>query len=144
MLAALDDAFIDNQKIGDGREKPVIQREDRELCIERITTAPDGNREKACDGQTKTKFPAAAESLGQRSTERSVRGKIHPRPPDVKSVVGNTNTERSWLAFRKTLHERYRDFEEHGAAEKTAADARQGLGSRGAGWEGEVLAPGLR
>lgn len=71
-----------------------------------------------------------------------MKGKIRPRPPARSDVV--SNTERSWLALRKALHESYRDFEETGVAEQTAAEARRGSGSRGAGWGGEVLAPGLR
>lgn len=52
--------------------------------------------------------------------------------------------EGSWLTLRKALHERYRDFQENGAAEQAASEADRGSESKGSGWGGEVLLPGLR
>lgn len=63
------------------------------------------------------------------------RSKTTPPPPPPPSS--------SWLALRRALHERYRDSEEHKAAEQTEADARGTNGGRG-GWGGEVMSPGLR
>eukprot|EP00903_Cladosiphon_okamuranus_P013714 g12770.t1 len=67
-----------------------------------------------------------------------------PPPPPLPS---------SWPARRRALHERYRDSEEHKAAEQTEAEGaerrrcrRGGSGpSRGqSGWGGELMCPGLR
>eukprot|EP00752_Nemacystus_decipiens_P006895 g6193.t1 len=72
------------------------------------------------------------------------RGKTTPPPPPPPS---------SWLALRRALHERYRDSEEHRAAEQTEAEAAErerhgwgGSGTNGArgGRGGEVMYPGLR
>lgn len=69
------------------------------------------------------------------------RGKTTPPPPS------------SWLSLRRALHERYRDSEEHRAAEQTEAEAAErgrrswgGPGPNGGrgGWGGEVMYPGLR
>ena len=74
------------------------------------------------------------------------RGKMTPPPPPPP-------LPSSWLALRKALHERYRDSEEHKAAEQTEAEAaergRRGWGGSGSngrrgGWGGEVMLPGLR
>lgn len=87
-------------------------------------------------------------SLEERSKKRPLaaggsrkRGRTTPPPPS------------SWLALRRALHERYRDSEEHRAAEQTEAEAaekgRRGWGGSGpnggrGGWGGEVMSPGLR
>lgn len=55
--------------------------------------------------------------------------------------------EISWLALRLALHERYREFQEDGAAQASAAEAieRAGTGTANTkGDHGELLSPGLR
>lgn len=73
------------------------------------------------------------------------RGKTTPPPPPPPPS--------SWLALRTALHERYRDSEEHKAAEQTETEAaergRCGRGGSGSnrgcgGWGGEIMCPGLR
>lgn len=85
------------------------------------------------------------------------RGKPSPpreSSPSLQATAQNSKTKgvTSWLALRRALHERYRDSEEHRAAEQTAADATErgwglgGLRSKGGrgGWEGDEMSPGLR
>lgn len=142
MLAALDGFSGNEKKHGDdGQENPTRENQER-YVIARTTTTPDDGGESR-DGRTNKKRPPGG-SPGERSgsAERSVKGKIRPRPQARSGAV--SNTERSWLALRRALHEGYRDFEETGVAEQTAAEARRGSGSRGAGWGGELLTPGLR
>lgn len=55
-----------------------------------------------------------------------------------------SKAERTWLTLRKTLHERYRYWEETQAAEQTAAESLCRSVSRSWGWGGEELCPGLR
>ncbi|CAM9146110.1 unnamed protein product [Ectocarpus fasciculatus] len=87
------------------------------------------------------------------------RTKVSP-PPQPRSLhtaagalgASNSKGESSWLALRRALHERYRDSEEHGAAEQAAAEAAEhGRGGRGGsskggrgGCGGEVMSPGVR
>lgn len=92
------------------------------------------------------------------------RGRAEKRPLDIGAVQVKTSSivhlspmqsslqrrreaskaERTWLTLRKTLHERYRYWEETQAAEQTAAEALSGSVSRSSGWSGEELYPGLR
>ncbi|CAN0260853.1 unnamed protein product, partial [Ectocarpus sp. 12 AP-2014] len=80
-----------------------------------------------------------------------------PQPRSLHTAAGafcgsRSKGESSWLALRRALHERYRDSEEHGAAEKAAAEAaehghggREGSSKVGrGGCGGEVMSPGIR
>ncbi|CAM9198216.1 unnamed protein product, partial [Ectocarpus sp. 13 AM-2016] len=101
------------------------------------------------------------ESLAHTSNEGLSR-KINkaPPPPQPRSLHtaagafrgSRSKGESSWLALRRALHERYRDSEEHGAAEKAAAEAAEhGHGGRAGsskvgrgGCGGEMMSPGIR
>lgn len=87
------------------------------------------------------------------------RNKAHPptQPRSLHTAAGafrgsRSKGESSWLALRRALHERYRDSEEHGAAEKAAAEAAEnGRGGRAGSSKvgrgdcgGEVMSPGIR
>lgn len=80
-----------------------------------------------------------------------------PQPRSLHTATGafrgsRSRGESSWLALRRALHERYRDSEEHEAAEQAAADAAEhGRGGRAGsskggrgGCGGEVMSPGIR
>lgn len=81
------------------------------------------------------------ERCSERSNERCGSGKAPPPLPPRRDI---RRMEGSWLALRKELHDRYRYFEEHRAAEEAAAEAGRGSGSRGTGLGEEVLCAGLR
>lgn len=112
-------------------------------------------------GLRRQKRPLAVGRSGDHpvSGDSGKRGKLSPSPrarplPSLQATAQSSETKgaASWLALRRALHERYRDSEEHRAAEHTAADASErgwglgGSGSKGGngGWGGEVMSPGLR
>lgn len=71
-----------------------------------------------------------------------------PRPVKAsKSFLGSPgNKEDSWSALRRVLHERYRDYEERGAAEEicmgNSCGRKGGVG--GPSGSAELICPGLR
>lgn len=71
-----------------------------------------------------------------------------PRPVKAsKPFLGSPgNKEDSWSALRRVLHERYRDYEERGAAEETCMETSRGCkgGVGGASRREELIGPGLR
>lgn len=81
-----------------------------------------------------------------RVVDKDLGGKRRQETPPARPGLGK-QAESSWLALRLALHERYREFQEDGAAQASAAEAigRAGTGGGNAGGgHGELLAPGLR
>lgn len=96
-----------------------------------------GDKLERVPGAHPQKQALAAKGAGLGEAPRS--GPLPARPP-----IGSSQAGSSWQALRRVLHERYRDYEERGAAEDSAVEAaRRGRG-RGGGGDGEVLSPGLR
>lgn len=121
----------------------------------RVSDAPSGAELR------KQKRPFVAGRSGDHPVDggSEKRGKLclprpPPLPPSLQATAQSSKTKgaASWLALRRALHDRYRDSEEHRAAEQTAAGATErgwssgGSGSKGGrgGWGGEVMSPGLR
>ncbi|CAN0480055.1 unnamed protein product, partial [Ectocarpus sp. 8 AP-2014] len=112
-------------------------------------------------GEHRRKRLLPVESLAHPSNESLSRKRNKaPPPPQPRSLHtaagafrgSRSKGESSWLALRRALHERYRDSEEHGAAEKAAAEAAEhGSGGRAGsskfgrgGCGGEAMSPGIR
>lgn len=80
---------------------------------------------------------------GDTDDERSHKAPL-PRPPGAGR---QDQVDNLWLALRRTLHQRYQEFQENGVAEEAAAESswRAGAGrTSGGGCGGELLSPGLR
>ncbi|CAB1120076.1 unnamed protein product [Ectocarpus sp. CCAP 1310/34] len=119
------------------------------------------DQQKAEDGEHLRKRLLPVASLAHPSNESLSRKRNKaPPPPQPRSLHtaagafrgSRSKGESSWLALRRALHERYRDSEEHGAAEQAAAEAAEhGRGGRAGsskvgrgGCGGEVMSPGIR
>ena len=125
-------------KNGDGRAEQVRGTDKRSRAGEEAPSRRcSRKRPLEGSGESLTGWPD-----GGRASPSSTLPQPPPPPPPQRKIGGKV--ESSWLTLRKALHERYRDFQENGAAEQAALVADRGSGSKGSGWSGEVLLPGLR
>lgn len=155
------------RRAGAGRRRPNPRDGSTKRCVVLSLDGPDGGdngdgkaeqggggADKRSRGAGEEEGPSRRRSRkrplggsGESLTGWSEGGKANPAspppPPLPQRRVGG-KVEGSWLTLRKALHERYRDFQENGAAEQAASEADRGSGSKGSGWGGEVLLPGLR
>lgn len=125
------------------RRRPKIRRPPQDELVVLALDGPSSNVDYKNEGQRRAgqgrKRPrTGSKDSGECSQETS---------PPIPTRAGKQSST-SWAALRRTLHERYRECLEIGAAQASAAEAsrraRTGDSANARGGYGESLSPGLR
>lgn len=127
-----------------GRRRPNIRRPPQDELVVLALDDPGSNVEYGMEGQRRA---GQGRKRPRIDGKDSGGGRSQETPPPMPTRV-NRQSNTSWAALRRTLHERYRECLENGAAQASAAEAsrraRFGDLANARGGYGKLLSPGLR
>ncbi|CAM9241375.1 unnamed protein product [Sphacelaria rigidula] len=127
-----------------GRRRPNIRRPPQDELVVLALDDPGSNVEYGMEGQRRA---GQGRKRPRIDGKDSGGGRSQETPPPMPTRV-NRQSNTSWAALRRTLHERYRECLENGAAQASAAEAsrraRFGDSANARGGYGKLLSPGLR